>query len=61
MEPADAHGVEIESKGQLDLILESHNFGNLYANSEKPPETIEKRKQHYKSELYTEYSHQRQP
>jgi len=37
MEPADAHGVEMESKGQLDLILESHNFGNLYANSEKPP------------------------
>ena len=43
MEPADAHGVEIESKGQLDLILESHNFGNLYANSEKPPEMIERK------------------
>ena len=29
MEPADAQGVEMERRGQLDLILESHSFGNL--------------------------------
>ena len=36
MDP-EAHGVDIDSKGHEDLIFESHSFGNLYVNSEKPP------------------------
>lgn len=33
----EAHGVDIDKRGHVDLIFESQSLGNLYENSEKPP------------------------
>jgi len=46
MDPAEAHGVDMDSKHD-DFIFESHNLGNLYANSEKPPGIKKKKKKIY--------------